>query len=257
MKITLASARSAPGVTTAALALASTWPGRVLLVEAADDGGVMAPRFGLPLEPGLTTLAASVRHTHDPDVLWQHVQHLPGTDRRVQVLVGPPSAEQAQAVWRAAGTGLATALRATPEDLTVLVDAGRIPVPPAARAVIAETDRLMLVARPRLEDLQAVVARLGVLRGLGPPTELLVVGTRPYSAEEITETLGCPVTGALADDRKAAEALAGLWSGTGLRRSLLLRSARTVADDLQAAMDSRPTAATSPTIRTPFTAARP
>ena len=40
MRVVLACARSSPGVTTAMLACASVWPGRVLLVEAAEVVGI-------------------------------------------------------------------------------------------------------------------------------------------------------------------------------------------------------------------------
>ena len=55
--ISLASVRGAPGVTTTAVLLASTFTDG-LVVEADLDGGVLAVRYGLGREPGLTTFAA-------------------------------------------------------------------------------------------------------------------------------------------------------------------------------------------------------
>ncbi len=231
MRVVLAAARSAPGVTTAAVALASVWPGRVLLVEASEDGGVLAARFGLRLEPGATTLAAAVRHDPDPSRLWSHTQPLPGTDGRVSALVGPAAAEAAHPLWRTAGDRLATLLAAA-DDVTVLVDAGRLPASPAAAPLIAHAVRFVLVARPRVEDLQALAARLPVLCELGPEPQLLLVGRQPYGPDEVASTLGCRVVGVLAEDRAAAEALAGVASGRRLARSLLLRSATSLVEPL-------------------------
>ena len=56
--VALASVRGAPGVTTTSLLLASTFEDAPV-VEADLDGGVLAVRYGLGREPGLTTLAAA------------------------------------------------------------------------------------------------------------------------------------------------------------------------------------------------------
>lgn len=231
--IVFAAARSAPGVTTAALAFASVWPGRVLIVEASEDGGALAARFGLQLEPGATTLAAALRRDIRPEVLWSHVQPLPGTDGRLQALVGPPAAESAQAWLRAAADGLA-GLLSTAADVTVLVDVGRVSAASSAAPLIAAADRFVLVARPRVEELQTLAARLPVLRGLGTDPELLLVGDKPYGPKEVAATLGCRVLGVLADDRGAADTLGGQPGTSRVERSRLLRSAASLVDGLAA-----------------------
>lgn len=236
MRVVFAAARSAPGVTTAVLACASVWPGRVLVVEASEDGGALAARYRLTFQPGATTLAAAVRRDPGPDVLWAHTQALPGTDGRLQALVGPPAAEPAQAWLRTAARPLAGLLGTVDETTTVLIDAGRLGPSPAAAPLIAAADRFVLVARPRVEEIQTLKTRLAVLRGLGPQPHLLLVGDRPYGPGEVAEALGCPVLGVLADDRTAAEALGGDPAGAaGLRRSDLLRTAACVIDELAAA----------------------
>ena len=233
MRVVFASARSSPGVTTAMLACASVWPARVLLVEAAEDGGALAARFGLPFEPGLTTLAAAFRHGGNGDdqsaSLGSHVQALPGTDR-IAALVGPASLEAAQALLRTAAGRLAGLLDQA--DTDVLVDAGRLPAVPLARPLISSADRLLLVVRPRVEELTALASRLAHLSGLGPSPELLLVGDRPYGPGEVAGTLGVPVAGVLAHDPDAAEALAAAGSGRRLGRSALLRTAGGLVDRL-------------------------
>ena len=238
MRVVLAAARSAPGVTTAMLACASVWPGRVLLVEAAEDGGALAARFGLPVEPGLTTLVAASRHGSNGDqpaaLLGDHVQVLPGTDR-IDALVSPPSLEVAQALLRTAAGRLAGLLGQAETD--VLVDAGRLPATALAAPLLAGADRLVLVVRPRVEELTALAHRLPHLSALGPAPELLLVGNRPYGPDEVTDTLGVPVVGVLAHDPDAAEALAAVGSPRRLARSPLLRTATGVVDQL---VDRRP-----------------
>jgi hypothetical protein len=235
VKVIFAAARSSPGVTMAMLACASVWPGRVLLVEASEDGGALAARFGLPVEPGLTTLAAACRHTSNgdrpPGLLAEHVQPLPGTDR-IDALVGPTSLEPAQALLRTSAGRVAGMLDETATD--VLIDAGRLPAAPLAGPLLERADRMVLVVRPRLEELTALAHRLPHLARFGPPLLVLLVGDRPYGPREVADTLGIPVLGALADDPDAAEALAATGPVRGLARSALLRSATGIVDELTA-----------------------
>ena len=113
----------------------------------------------------------------------------------------------------------------------MLVDAGRLPATPLAAPLLEGADRLLLVVRPRVEELTALAHRLPHLTGLGPPPQLLLVGDRPYGPTEVTDTLGVPVLGVLAHDADAADALAAA-SSRRLGRSPLLRSAAGVVDQL-------------------------
>lgn len=232
MMIVFGAARSSPGVTTTMLALASVWSGRVLLAEASEDGGALAARFGLRLEPGTTTLAAAIRNGHDASVLWSHVQALPGTDERLLGLVGPPAAEAAQVLLRTAADRLAGLLRQV-TDADVFIDVGRVPPEPNAAPLVAMADRFVLVARPRVEELQALAQRLPMLRGLGPAPELLLIGEQPYGPAEVASTLRCELLGALPNDSEAAAGLGGTAPTGGLARSPLLRSATTLGERLQ------------------------
>ncbi len=239
MKVAFAAARSSPGVTTGMLACASVWPGRVLLVEASEDGGALAARFGLTVEPGLTTLAAASRHTTNrdgpPGLLAEHEQPLPGTDR-IAALVGPTSTEPAQALLRTAAGRLAGMLDQAEHD--VLIDAGRLPASPLAGPLLETADQLVLVVRPRVEELTALAHRMPFLTGLGPAPVVLLVGDRPYGPDEIADTLGVPVLGVLAHDPGAADALAAAGPDRRLARSALLRSATGIVDTLTGARPS-------------------
>lgn len=80
--IALTSIRGAPGVTTTSLLLASVLGGAPV-VEVDLSGGVIAVRYELGREPGLTTLAAA--NPRDPGGWRDHAQDAGG----IPVLVGP------------------------------------------------------------------------------------------------------------------------------------------------------------------------
>lgn len=239
MRIDLVAPRSSPGVTTTALALATVTPARVLVVEASEDGGVLAARYGLSSEPGLTTLAAA-RQEPTASLLRSHAQALPGTDGRIQALVGPGSAEAAHVLMRSGVDRLAACLQALDDGTTVLVDHGRLPAQPATLPLLAASDHVAVVVRPTGEQLHALARRLPVFSDLGPPVSVLPIGRSPYGPEEIAATLGCRVTGAIADDPASAAAMAGQRTTRRLDRGPLLRSMVPIADRLLAAAGRRP-----------------
>ncbi len=224
--------RSSPGVTTAVVAVASCAVDAVV-VEGDPDGGVLAARFGLAKEPGLTTMAAAVRSAPEGSFeLDAHQQALPGG---VRVVAGPASAESATALWRSAGPRLVSALAGVATSRPVVVDAGRLsPVAPTG-ALLDAADVLVVVVRPHLEDLHALAARAKALQGSTSRLAVLLVGDQPYGPADVADQLDVEVLGVLAHDRRAADALAGRgWSAKGLRRSSLARSARVVAERLLA-----------------------
>jgi Mrp family chromosome partitioning ATPase len=223
--------RSSPGVTTSALAIASCLDGAVL-VEADWDGGVLGARLGLPRETGLTSLAAAARSGSEVD-LAHHGHHLAdGT----LIVPGPMSAHSAIGVWTSAGRWLTEILVNASAHHPVLVDAGRLsPLSPLS-PLIELADRLVVVARPDVEELHALATRLDGLRTVTQDRiSVLLVGERPYRAAEVEDHFGVAVIGSMADDRRAAEAISGLGravNGRTLRRSSLARSARAVAEKL-------------------------
>jgi MinD-like ATPase involved in chromosome partitioning or flagellar assembly len=234
MLAVLGAARSSPGVTTAALLLAGCLEG-AMLIEADPDGGVLQARFGLDREPNLATFAAASRNGTFAH-LEAHALTLPGG---LPALTGPASAEAAVATWQAAGTTLAAALRAAAGQRTVVVDAGRLTPTAPTSALLDVADLVIVVARPVLEDLHALAHRRDTLAGSQRPVQLLVVGERPYGADEIRERLGMPVLGVLPHDPRAAGALSGSstpLSTRWLRRSPLARSARDIAGRLGEAL---------------------
>ena len=222
------SARSSPGATTAALAV-SSWIDRSVVVEADPDGGVVAVRYGLAREPGLVTLAAS--RSLGEEGLLGHAQTLPGG---TPVVVAPESADRATNIWRVSGSGLVSMLGSV-DDHVVVVDGGRLGPSSPSLSLLPHASVVAVVARPEPDQLLAATDRIEAISALGARAGLVLVGDRPYTAAEVTAQLGCDVLGVIADDRRGAKALTDGGSPRSVRRSMLMRSARGLADRLIAA----------------------
>jgi hypothetical protein len=234
--VAFASAKGSPGATTAVAALAATWPaGRDLVVVELDPaGGDLAARLDLAAEPGLVTLAAAGRRELGHGTLLAHTQSLAGLTgddgAARRVLVGPVSADQASASLAALRGGLAPALAGLGAD--VLVDCGRLdPVSPAYD-VATSADLLVMVTRPVVAEVHHLSARLGSVRAAA--VSVLLVGDRPYPVAEVAATVGAGPLGTLPVDARAASALNHGRPGAArlLRRSQLLRVARSLAEGL-------------------------
>jgi MinD-like ATPase involved in chromosome partitioning or flagellar assembly len=232
--VVLGSVRSC-GTTTAAVALAATWPAgrRVLVVELDPAGGSLAAASGWAAEPSLVTLAAAARRDSDPEAIWEHCHQLPGG---AAVLAAPASASQVRS-----SVGMLGALlgRLGELDADVLVDTGRIDPATALPGVVDGAGRVVLTARPRLADLQSlatfVETRADLDSTLRVPLALVLVGDGPYPDAEITEALGVEVLGRIPWDPQAAELLtAAAVSDRRLRLSPLVRTARSLAENLAA-----------------------
>ena len=234
--VAFASAKGSPGVTTAVVALAATWPaGRELVVVELDPaGGDLVVRLDLAAEPGLVTLAAAGRRELGHGTLLAHTQTLAGLTgdggAARRVLVGPVSADQASASLAALRGGLAPALAAL--DADVLVDCGRLDPASPAYDLATSADLLVMVTRPVVAEVHHLSARLASVKAAA--VSLLLVGDRPYPAAEVAATVGASPLGTLPVDARAASALNDGHPGAArlLRRSQLLRVARSLAEGL-------------------------
>jgi hypothetical protein len=247
--IALAADKGAPGVTTAALALASVWPNPVLLAECDPSGGDLMFRFpgpdGHQLDPrrGLLSLAVAGRRDYQQQQVWQHAQKIHGG---LDVLVGVTNAEQGAglgSLWGPLGKMLAALPQAD-----VIADCGRIGPDGPAYDLLAESETVLLVTRAdladvvRLRDRAAAIEAAMRRRGRrGFAIDVLVVAdprqlkdAEAQVAHAVTQA-GIPLrrTAGLARDPKGAELLSGTWGGK-LDRTLLLRTAREVAGQLAA-----------------------
>lgn len=242
--VAVTGSKGAPGATTAAVALATAWPGeeRAVVVEADPDGGDIAARAGLSVEPGLASLVTACRRGHAPDTLLGHTQELACGTR---VVVGPPSPDEAAAALSGAAT-LLPALRDA-RDVPVIVDCGRLAARSPALPLVLDADVLVVVVRPRLDQLQHVAARLDGLRAEGSRPVILLVGERPYQPRDVARGLDVEVVGVLPDDARGATVTSRGAAMPGSWRTPLLRAAppvaavlaRRVADHLPAAGPTR------------------
>jgi MinD-like ATPase involved in chromosome partitioning or flagellar assembly len=234
--VVLGATRSSPGVTTTALALGAVWQrgGReALLVEADPDGGVLAARYGLGAHPNLTELAGRTRSGLRPTDVQDHAQLFPGG---LSVVVAHPSADQTHAALRTGAARIGDHLSLI-EGMDVLIDAGRLSPSSPALDLLPSAALVMLVLRPRLDEIGALAQRLPALQELGE-VGVVLVGKRPYGPSELTASLGAEVLGVLADDPKGAAAIDGTGGSRRFRASALVRSARVVAQALAERLDA-------------------
>ncbi len=174
--IAIAADKGSPGVTTAAMALATAWPRPVLLAECDPAGGDLAYRMPaegggrLDTQRGLLSLAIAARRGLSPHQVWEHAQQLPGG---LPVLTGVSTAEQGAGLdrlWRPVGVALSRV-----RDADVIADCGRIGVDGPLYDLLAEASFVVLVMRAslgevvRLRERAAAVAACGQRRGQPGP----------------------------------------------------------------------------------------
>jgi len=223
--IALGSVRSC-GVTTLAAALGAVWPDdrRPLVVELDPGGGTLVAQFGLQPEPGLASLAAASRRRGDPDLIWEHAQHMvEGAD----VLAAPPSPAQARAALNLLGALPAQLARLAAD---VFIDCGRLDAASIADEAFDHSDIALLLVRPLLADLHCVAAWLDGHADLASRLGLVLVGEGPYTKAAVDHALHIDVLGDVPFDPDGVSALTG---GSSRRRSPLLRHARTIAGELR------------------------
>lgn len=235
MMVTLCSLSGAPGVTTAALALASTWPTdeAVRLVEADASGGDIAAWWHLPVWPGLIDLAAASRpgQDHDYDGEARFMQVLPAG---VRVCVAPASAERT-----ASALDLITQ---HPKALAwwagvTLVDLGRVAPESAVMALEEEAQANVVLTTGDVAHLKRLKEAALGLKDSDRPLGVVVVGTS-RSAQEVEDAVGVPVWGHLPWDGKTADVLTGRREAVSrLHRRPLIKAAqrlgRTVEEKTQ------------------------
>ena len=238
MLISLISAHGAPGVSTAAAALAAvgaeeragTGRAQMLdLVELDPAGGDLEAFTGVNGESGLLRAASDPR----PEALAEcAIEAPPG----VRSLLAPTSAPEANSTILAAVEGWGATF-STVGGL-VVADCGRWEKAHPAAGRLAGSDLVAAVCRPDPRGVEHVRHVINDVRAIVWPAPLAVVtiGDRPYGLAEVAAALGLAPGGTLAWDPKGA---AALWAeGVGQRRfrrwpsCWLARSARGVLTGL-------------------------
>ncbi|GHH62480.1 MinD/ParA family ATP-binding protein [Lentzea cavernae] len=231
MLIAICSLKGSPGVTTLTVALGARWTGPEIpiVVEADPAGGDLLTRFRLNAAPSVVGLAAStrVRGNAEPDQLARHAQFLPGG---LRVVPGPVGSEQSRAALSLLASG-PSPLRIAGDrvDTVVLVDCGRVDPDSPALALIRAADAMLLLARPRDEELAHVALKLeSAQRWSRRPCFVLTGPGSP--AARVAGELRIPVMAHIPHDVKGAEALCGRGGiRNGPSRSPLGRAAAKLA----------------------------
>src|SRR5205823_5278555 len=109
-------------------------------------GGDVAARAGIPLEPGLLTMAAAGRHSGS--ALRLHPQPLPSG---VEAVVAPTRPDQAATALAAIADRLGACARSRN---VAFVDCGRLSPVTAVSTVLASCDVIVMVADPTLAGIE-------------------------------------------------------------------------------------------------------
>jgi len=235
--ILLASAGHSAGVTGLGVALALTWPGSVLLVDAnrEPDQTVLAGHLQ-GLDPGGRGLGGLLQahreHRSLAECLPSMTVALRGEDGR-DFLPGfshPGMVDLFAPVWPELAATLESAGR------TVLVDAGRITPAGLQPALVAASSGVAVVTGSRLVDLAALrlYLPLVVAAAGGERVGLVVVGPgRPYGSGEIGHRFGVDVWAKLAwQPAEAAVFAAGEAAPRRLMASSYIEDVRTLGEAL-------------------------
>ena len=251
--IALTSAKGSPGVTTAALALALTWPlgspgGRVLVLDADMAGGDIAAgylRGAVSAADGILGLVSD-RGPEITESVWSRSIALDEHGARL-VLTGisdPAQARSLGTLWTTLAAALSAGAHERDTVTDVIVDLGRVGTVGEATALRQAADLVLLVTRsslPAVASAHWAARRLREERttagGDAATVACLLVGeSDPYCAAEIADAIELPVMGALAWDPASAGVLSvGAPASWRFTRSALMRSARSVAATLHAA----------------------
>ncbi len=212
--LALTSVTASPGVSTAAVGLGLCWPRPVVVVEADPTGGssILAGYFQgqVAHEGGLIELAMAQREDLVAAELPHQLLDFPGSQARL--LPGSRSHAQAGslvALWPA----LLEALRDLDETgQDVIVDAGRLGLAGSPTPLLYGADLTLLLTRSTLPAVIAATSWAETLRDQTEATAtrvgVVVVGEgHPYSAREVSDTLGLPLVGTLPWDRRSAAVL--------------------------------------------------
>ena len=231
--ICIASATGSPGATTLGLSLmALSWPkgrySRLLFVEASPDGGVLAIRYRLGTEPGLTSLAAAGRYSLNQEQILQHAQRLPGG---MLAIVGPDSSEQADFVLATSGENIAKAF-GTQDNFLIVADCGRARANSSMGNFYEEADLVIMASRPEDEQLIPAASNLAHIRERNKNVCWVLIGEGTYSPREVMETFGFPVLGTIKDDKKGSRLLSTGGKPKRFEKSSLVRSVKKLAKTL-------------------------
>lgn len=229
MILGLVSAKGAPGVTTAGLALVAVSDG--ILVEFDPSGGSIECWTAVPSEPGLVRAASSLRHAIDEPAVLTGVRDVPAG---VRVVHAPTSSTSAESMIGAIGDRLGLAM--TDADPLVVLDAGRWARTQPTASRIRECDLVAIVCPPTVNGVEAARALVDpILAVTSKRAALLLIGNDGYGPTEISTAVGVPVLGVLPWDTRAVNLLLTKGNVRGWSRTSIGRAAKAMTTMLTAA----------------------
>lgn len=237
----LCSAKGSPGVTTAALALTLTWPGRCVLAECDPSGGSVQAGYlagALPADRGIRELAVAALRDQDLSQIWwgQLVDLRPPHRHRLLLpgITDPVQSGALRPVWDRLGEFFARLADGRP-GYDVIVDCGRLAAPNPPWPVLARADTVLLALRPTLPGLAGAVPGLRALHSqpTGGRLGLLVTGPGDQPVRTVARQLHHPVLARLPDDPRTAAVLS--HGGRVALDAPLLRAAGAVPASLREA----------------------
>ncbi|MBB1510421.1 hypothetical protein [Tessaracoccus sp. MC1756] len=218
--ILLTSATGAPGVTTASLGLALTWPRHVLLADCDREPGQSVQAGYLRGMDhggrGLMSLAHLNREGSPlaPELWRQTLPLVDGGDVQRRFLPGftsPGASRLFEHVWPVLGEALESL---DGQGVDVLIDAGRLSTGGLPLGLLSAADVVLLTLRSSLRSLAGARIHLPTLNDQvaalpqQPAVGLAVVGAgRPYSTSEIAAQFAVPVWAEVPWEPKSADVL--------------------------------------------------
>ncbi|RFS85963.1 ParA family protein [Actinomadura spongiicola] len=242
----LVSPGGSPGVTTTALGLALTWPGRVLLAECDPMGrrvlpGYLADRMREPAGPGLLGITTTDANDSNVSVRLEQCVVPLDDDGHAELLHGirdPRHTARLTALWPLVAGALAT------RDGDVIADLGRVGGAETPVALLEAANVVIVVLKPTLAQVDAVRPRLDVLRSLVSSRGeigLCLIGDGPYSAAEIKRLLRVPVLAELPHSPADAQVLSdGARPRRTFRTCLLVRCFNRMGHRLRVPTETTP-----------------
>lgn len=227
----LVSGGGSPGVTTAAIALALTWPTEVIVAECDPGGGdILAGMLAghVPAARGLMEHAIHAGQDSHSAAIALGTQLVPLDAARGRTflpgLTDPRQAVGLAPAWRA------VALSLTAQRADVIADCGRLDAGGAQpTAVLEEAQTVALVLRPTLRQVWSARPRVEILTQLLGGTDRLVLmltGPGTHTTHDVAQALQMPVAAALPEDVRAAALLSdGIGARSRIRTAPLVRSA--------------------------------
>lgn len=244
--LVLASPGGAPGVTTAAVALALMWPRPVILAECDPAGGSVIPGLwrgepGSSVTGGLPSVLAADR---DIAAALETETLLLGGDAEAMLLPAPPGPDAGR---RLAGSWptIATAFASAERD--VIADVGRFDGTSGLNPLLGVASQVLMVCRPTRRQAAAAAPRLKMLACTRPADGIVLISQGRNEHEEFGRQLGVAVAGALPWAPASARVLSdGAWHGRWFIRSRLMRAARKLGRQMARGADAHPNAVVPP-----------